>query len=518
MASLRQQKEAFVSGHSGTSELEVSALAAAPVVLLLLWRLAQHPATGGGGLFHRAAPGPARLAAEWVVLVLPLVAALLGLVRPGPLLGGAGVIVAALLATQHASERQHRSRTVQRHALPDLLRESLSSYRASLMLLTCIAILGVDFPAFPRRFAKAEAFGTGLMDAGVGSFVAASGLAPGLAAAARRAGGGGSARAKAAAAGSGRAWRKEAGRVAALLALGLARLAATTAADYQNHASEYGLHWNFFLTLAALRLLGLLTAPCTAAGGGAGAAAAGAALLAAHQWWLSAGDPAGISWVHSDERGPGLLSANKEGLASLAGYWALQLLGTAAGHACHAAAAGAAAAAVAPPAGVRRSSRLSMDGADNPVASPGAGLRIRTRVSAGSAAQRRRGQVRLLAQLAASTAVLWAAYWAAAALVQPVSRRACNAAYVLWMLALNVQSVALFVGADVLLPGGQPHLLASVNASMLLVFLGANLLTGAVNLSVNTLAMPDAASVVIVAAYTALLCASAVLLHERQQR
>jgi phosphatidylinositol glycan class W len=34
----------------------------------------------------------------------------------------------------------------------------------------------VDFHAFPRRFAKAEGYGTGLMDIGVGATIFAGGL------------------------------------------------------------------------------------------------------------------------------------------------------------------------------------------------------------------------------------------------------------------------------------------------------------------------------------------------------
>lgn len=39
----------------------------------------------------------------------------------------------------------------------------------------------------------------------------------------------------------------------------------------------------------------------------------------------------------------------------------------------------------------------------------------------------------------ALTLLLWGQMWAVASWVQPVSRRACNAAYILWMLAFNMQ-------------------------------------------------------------------------------
>ncbi|KAF9191193.1 Glucosaminyl phosphatidylinositol (GlcN-PI) nositol acylation protein [Haplosporangium sp. Z 767] len=116
----------------------------------------------------------------------------------------------------------------------------LSVYRAGMMLLTCIAILAVDFPIFPRRFGKVEVYGTSLMDLGVGSFVFSSGVV------------------------SARGYLKKdilpfgqqmmiALRTSIpLLILGLGRYISTKGVDYQEHVTEYGMHWNFFFTLGFL--------------------------------------------------------------------------------------------------------------------------------------------------------------------------------------------------------------------------------------------------------------------------
>ncbi|OLY81010.1 GPI-anchored wall transfer protein 1 [Smittium mucronatum] len=119
----------------------------------------------------------------------------------------------------------------------------LSVYRGTMMILTCFSILAVDFPIFPKRFAKTELYGQSLMDVGVGSFVFSSGIV------------------------GYRFWLKrditpqKSYLVSVYKAfkssftvflIGFLRLILTKLLNYQVSVTEYGVHWNFFFTLGFL--------------------------------------------------------------------------------------------------------------------------------------------------------------------------------------------------------------------------------------------------------------------------
>lgn len=132
-------------------------------------------------------------------------------------------------------------------------RPYLTAYRATMTLTTAVAILAVDFPAFPRRLGKTEMFGVGLMDVGSGSFILANALVSRRARTAGVVHGGG---------GTHGGTHGTRGRLlktvkgtAPLVALAAIRGVTARAADYQVPVGEYGRHWNFFATLAVVSFL-----------------------------------------------------------------------------------------------------------------------------------------------------------------------------------------------------------------------------------------------------------------------
>ena len=128
------------------------------------------------------------------------------------------------------------------------IQDAVSMHRANVMLMTCLAILGVDFMAFPRKYAKTEFYGTSLMDAGVGSIILCSSFVEGL---------------KVMESSRYRAKEKQNRlketslrslmRTLILVLLGIGRPLSLWLIGYQVHEGEYGTHWNFFLTLAVMR-------------------------------------------------------------------------------------------------------------------------------------------------------------------------------------------------------------------------------------------------------------------------
>lgn len=106
------------------------------------------------------------------------------------------------------------------------------------MLLTSICIIAVDFPLFPRSHAKTERFGISLMDMGVGMFIVTGGLTSSEvkntftllnASKVRK--------------------RYPLIQLGITIALGIMRPVLLEMLHYPVHESEYGKHWNFFDTL-----------------------------------------------------------------------------------------------------------------------------------------------------------------------------------------------------------------------------------------------------------------------------
>ncbi|EGG03834.1 uncharacterized protein MELLADRAFT_89891 [Melampsora larici-populina 98AG31] len=331
--------------------------------------------------------------------------------------------------------------------------EFVTLYRAQMMLLTVLSILAVDFPVFPRKFGKTEHTGVSLMDLGVGSFVFSLGIVGALPVL------------------KGTPTQQSfwvevwngVRKTVPLVLLGLIRTILVKGVDYPEHVTEYGVHWNFFFTLAILPMVGVAAHRLMAISR-LGFASLGLLLGIFHQLMLSY---AGVeNYVLSDAPRHGLISANREGISSLAGYGVIYLLGLDSG--CY----------VLPP-------------------HPDYLKKGRTETRAGKRAT-----------VLASWGIVW---WTLVFLLGRPCRRTANGAYCAWVAAMNV---FLLLGYE-LLGGSLPKTYEAVNRNSLAVFLGANLLTGLVNVSIETVFVTDARiSLLLLEAYLAVVIMVAWLARE----
>ncbi|XP_060519001.1 uncharacterized protein LOC132697465 [Cylas formicarius] len=180
-------------------------------------------------------------------------------------------------------------------------RDYVTNIRATINVITVVAILAVDFKIFPSRFSKTHTVGFSLMDTGVGLYVFANGIV--------------SPEVKS---------RKESIRrtlktCGALTVLGFIRFLSTKVLGYHVSVIEYGLHWNFFLTLAVTKMLSTLILRCVRVNY---VYIVAAVLTCFHetllQFYLK-------KYVFSTAKRDGLISANREGLVSILGFVDLYL-------------------------------------------------------------------------------------------------------------------------------------------------------------------------------------------------
>ncbi|KAH9848063.1 GWT1-domain-containing protein [Lenzites betulinus] len=527
----KTSKEAFVSGMTGSSIGHINMVSLASLISIALYSAVRTRLPSGR---------PLQLAGEITLLILPLVASVtvfatspgllcLMLLVPTVLLlllprRESGTYLPSALTHSRMSSRDtnapRESFSSNIISIPPL--PALTTYRSHMLLLTFICILAVDFPVFPRSLAKCETFGASMMDLGVGSFVFSQGIVSAI------------------------PLLKKPGHLtqpllpklttvmrkcAPVLLLGLLRTLSVKGTEYPEHVTEYGVHWNFFITLAVIPVVQVLLHPVMVR---LPISLLGVVVAIAHQLALSMG---GIQSFVLDAPRVGIISANKEGIVSVTGYLAVHLLGLSTGTLVLA---------PTPSYFRRRQQQLirsdavprrprtpSSDSDSDDDVTPSAAI---------SASEPRRENDKTATELC-SYAVLW---WVLLGLLKlfnvgdGVSRRLVNVQYIIWVAAYNATFLLGYLALDLFFfpsplsksvysptsklkvhldpdtlkatrharsrdfsaGASAPPLLEAINKNGLVLFLLANVATGLINLSMPTMYMSDWSSMLVLILYS----------------
>ncbi|CAI4552046.1 AHL_G0029030.mRNA.1.CDS.1 [Saccharomyces cerevisiae] len=315
MSTLKQRKEDFVTGLNGGSITEINAVTSIALVTYISWNLLKNSNLMPPGI--SSVQYIIDFALNWVALLLSIT-----IYASEPYLLNTLILLPCLLAfiygkftssSKPSNPIYNKKKMItQRFQLEK--KPYITAYRGGMLILTAIAILAVDFPIFPRRFAKVETWGTSLMDLGVGSFVFSNGIV--------------SSRAllKNLSLKSKPSFLKNAFNAlksgGTLLFLGLLRLFFVKNLEYQEHVTEYGVHWNFFITLSLLPLVLTFIDPVTRMVPRCSIAI----FISCIYEWLLLKDDRTLNFLILADRNC-FFSANREGIFSFLGYCSIFLWG-----------------------------------------------------------------------------------------------------------------------------------------------------------------------------------------------
>ena len=454
MTTLKEQKEAFVTGHSGSTPGEVLLVClSAPLGIFLFNAIQRCSSSRTKVLFGTSRPF--LVAVESLVLLLPMAVCQTNLLYPYgvTLLGFEGILAFCLhffrVSVGDTADSSNNNDEAKKPKLP-----FLSAYRSTVSYLTFVAILAVDFHVFPRRFAKTETTGFGLMDLGAGSFIVSGGFVSWYA------------RRSATLTSTASYWKtlKPALiRSIPLIVMGMIRLLTTKGLEYQEHVSEYGVHWNFFFTLTVVGIASTMARFDSLQLLGPGNFKVYPWLLVAFhqaaltkygmQTYIEEGDRQCAEETQSGVCN--FFAANREGILGCVGY-------------------------------------LSMFFISEDIAQYCIWEESCTKDPT------KRGK-----RLSICCSILWAALWVLVSVLEiPVSRRSTNAIFVIWTLAHNV-TILLMIWAAFFFTSGSSvsPIFDAVNRRGLIVFILANLMTGLVNITINTLEVADGQALGVIFVY-----------------